>query len=158
MMAPSIAGGDMVVSGPKLQGLLAKFKPGALEEIMGPEVAGDLTEFAQMLVRAQAATNKWGNVSKTAIAQADISKDIYKFWSNPKTAAAEMISKIFTQKMLGRLVSTQTGKQFLTGQLPFQRRAGGPLRAMTRAAGQSTVLPQVNRFSTTQQDATRTNR
>lgn len=156
MMAPSIAGGDMVVSGPKLQGLLAKFKPGALEEIMGPEVAGDLTEFAQMLVRAQAATNKWGNVSKTAIAQADISKDIYKFWSNPKTAAAEMISKIFTQKMLGRLVSTQTGKQFLTGQLPFQRRAGGPLRAMTRAAGQSTVLPQVNRFGTTQQDATRT--
>lgn len=129
---------EFVISGDRLSTELSKFKPGSLEEILGPETANALRNYADMVRNATVSERQFANTSRTAMAEQSILNDLADFFRRPGTAAGKVIGRLGAEKGAGALLGSQAGKRYLLGQAGFQQRPR-LLEFLGRLGGQGTM-------------------
>ena len=129
-----------VVSGDRLNTALDKFKPGALEEIFGLELAGALRNFGDMARNVNVAERDFGNLSRTNQAQQSVLYDLKNLiWGDPRGAIGSIVGRALTERGAGRLVGTEGGKRYLLGTTRLQTEHPTLLQQMGRAGAQTGV-------------------
>ena len=125
-----------VVSGDRLLTALSKYKPGALEEIFGPKLAGELLNFAEM-AKGVNVSERTMNKSMTNVAQRNI-LNVFDAM-HPLKSMAKMLGTAAAETGIGRLVGTEGGKRYLLGTSRLQAEHPTLLQLLGRAGAQTGV-------------------
>ena len=134
--ATSVKPEHFVVSGNRLLTELDRFKPGALEEIFGPKLAGELRNFAEM-ARGVNVSERTKNRSMTNVAQRNILNVFESL--HPLKSMAKILGTAAAETGVGRLVGTEGGKRYLLGTSRLQAEHPTLLQLLGRVGAQTGV-------------------
>ena len=126
------------LSGKTLKGHLDKFKPGALEEIFGPEATKDIRNFATLAMDMDVSERAFGARMATSAFTNPLA-ELYTFFTHPIATSGRMAARYLAEMGMGRMLGSQSSKRFLTGQTAFQQRVPSRLLdVLGRVGGQET--------------------
>ena len=133
-------GGPELISGQKLVTELNKYKEGALEEIFGPAVTGDLKRFGSIVKDLTLTESTLKGFSNTPRAQMSMWNDFKEVFF-PGGNSAEAVGRIISRSIAGfigtKALTTGVGKRFLRGESRWQNLAPATaLESLGRLGGQ----------------------
>ena len=133
-------GGPELISGQKLVTELNKYKEGALEEIFGPAVTGDLKRFGSIVKDLTLTESTLKGFSTTPRAQMSMWNDFKEVFF-PGGNSAEAVGRIISRSIAGfigtKALTTGVGKRFLRGEQRWQNLAPATaLESLGRLGGQ----------------------